>query len=77
VGGWLRRTLDRLSPGWEEGIDWGYVPENPSLWPILVALPLLLLASFTRLMVGRQDRNQIVASGQWSVASHQQPATLN
>ena len=49
----LRRTLDRVSPGWEEAVDWGYVPENPSLWPMLVSLPLLLLGSLIRLIVGR------------------------
>jgi hypothetical protein len=49
----LRRTLDRVWPGWEEAVDWGYVPENPSLWPILASLPLLLLGSLIRLIVER------------------------
>lgn len=56
LGGLLRRTLDRLIPGWEEAVDWGYFPENPSLWPILVSLPLLLLGILIRLIVERYDR---------------------
>lgn len=53
LGGLLRRTLDRVSPGWEEALDWGYFPENPSLWPILASLPLLLLGILIHLIVGR------------------------
>jgi hypothetical protein len=57
LGDLLQRTLDRLSPGWEEEINWGYFPENPSLWPILVSVPLLLFGIFLRLLVDRYGRN--------------------
>jgi hypothetical protein len=53
VGNLLRRVLDRLFPTWEESIDWGFAPENPSLWPILLSLPSLLLAALARLIVRR------------------------
>jgi hypothetical protein len=53
LGDLLRRALDRVSPGWEEDVDWGYFPENPSLWPILFSLPLLLLGILIRLIVER------------------------
>jgi hypothetical protein len=59
LGDLLQRTLDRLSPGWEEEINWGYFPENPSLWPIFVSIPLLLLGIFIRLVVDRYDRNRL------------------
>lgn len=65
VGDLLRRTLDRLSPGWEAVIDWGYVPENPSLWPVLLALPLLFGGIFCRLIVNRHGRSETVASYRW------------
>lgn len=53
VGDLLRRVLDRFTPGWEESINWAYFPENPSLWLILVSLPLLLLGILTNWMVTR------------------------
>jgi len=53
LGNPLRRTLDRLSPGWEEAVDWGYFLENPSLWPIFVSLPLLSLGILIRLILER------------------------
>ena len=48
LGALLERMLNRFSPGWDNALDWGYVPENPSLWPILLSLPLLLLAVLLR-----------------------------
>lgn len=48
LGGWLRQALNRFSPGWEEAYDWGYIPENPSLWPILLSFPLLVLGILAR-----------------------------
>ena len=41
VGRPLRRNLDRLLPGWDVALDWGYLPEHPSLWPVLASLVLL------------------------------------
>jgi|SRR5579864_1517614 len=58
LGNLLRRILDRLSPSWEEAIDWGYFAENPSLWPILICLPLLLLSVFIRFLADRNCRNR-------------------
>lgn len=58
LGGLLRRVLDRVRPGWEEAVDWGYFPENPSLWPILVSLPLLLLGFLIRLIAARYGRTR-------------------
>jgi len=56
VGGLLERGLDGLFPEWQEAVDWGYVPENPSLWPILLSLPLFLLALLLRLAANRYVR---------------------
>ena len=53
LGNLVRRTLEHLSPGWEEAVDWGYFPENPSLWPILISLPLLSLGVLIRLILER------------------------
>ena len=52
-----QRTLDRFFPGWEEAIDWGYFAENPSLWPALVSLPVLLLSVLVRLFVNGYGHN--------------------
>ena len=41
VGRPLRRILNRLLPGWDTALDWGYLPEHPSLWPVLASLVLL------------------------------------
>jgi len=41
VGRPLRRNLDRLLPGWDVVVGWGYLPEHPSLWPVLASLVLL------------------------------------
>lgn len=59
LGNLLRRALDSLFPKWEEAINWGYLPEHPSLWPILVSLPLLLSCIFTRRLVNRYSRNRL------------------
>jgi hypothetical protein len=40
-GKFLRQALDRLYPGWNTALDWGYLPEHPSLWPVLAFLVLL------------------------------------
>ena len=59
LGHYLRRSLNGLSPGWEEAADWGYFPENPSLWPILISIPMLLFGVLVRLMVDRYGRNKL------------------
>ena len=59
LGPFLRRALNFLLPKWEEVINWGYFPENPSLWPILVSLPLLVVGIFIRLMVRRFGRERL------------------
>ena len=59
LGPFLRRALNFLLPKWEEVINWGYFPENPSLWPILVSLPLLVVGIFVRLMVRRFGRQRL------------------
>jgi hypothetical protein len=51
LGPILRRNLDDFFPGWEESINWGYFPEHPSLWPVIVAVPLILLCTFARLLL--------------------------
>ncbi|HXW89876.1 MAG TPA: hypothetical protein VEK33_04950 [Terriglobales bacterium] len=52
VGDLGQRTLDQFFPGWEQAIDWGYFAENPSLWPVLWSLPLLLLSVLVRVVNG-------------------------
>jgi hypothetical protein len=59
LGSFLRRALTILLPEWEEVVNWGYFPENPSLWPILISLPLFLLGIFIRLTVRRYGRKQL------------------
>jgi len=51
LGDLLRRTLDRLLPGWEEAVNWGFFLENPSLWLISVSSLLLLLGTLAYLIV--------------------------
>ena len=60
----LQRTLNRLSPGWDEAIDWAYFPENPSLWPILLSLPLLLMAILIRVCIKGYSRRLQVTTKQ-------------
>ena len=59
VGQLLRRALDRFAPGWEEVIDWGYFPEHPSLWPIVISIPLLLLGVLVWLIVECYRRKEV------------------
>ena len=55
----LRRMLDRLLPGWEVALDWGYVPEHPSLWPVLVALVLLGFSIPARIFLAWYGRKHL------------------
>jgi len=58
LGRALRRVLDRFAPGWEEVINWAYLPENPSLWLIFISIPLLLLGILANLMANGSGRNR-------------------
>jgi len=51
LGVFLRRTLNFLFPRWEETVNWGYLPEHPSLWPTVFSLPLFLLGIAIRMIV--------------------------
>jgi len=61
LGVLLRRALNFLFPRWEEITNWGYLPEHPSLWPIVSSLPLFLLGISIRLTVRRCSREQLGA----------------
>jgi len=61
LGTFLRRALDLLFPRWEEMANWGYLPEHPSLWPIVISLPLFLLGIVIGVIAGRYNRNQLDA----------------
>jgi hypothetical protein len=58
LGGPLRSVLDRFAPGWEEAINWAYFPENPTLWPMSLSLPLFILGSIGNLIVNRYCCNR-------------------
>jgi len=51
LGAALRQVLDRLFPSWEGALDWAYVLENPSLWPMLASILMLLLGVLIRWFV--------------------------
>jgi len=75
LGNLLRGTLSRLFSGWEDAIDWGYFPENPSLWPIFVSSPVLFLGIFLRLVLYRYNRKSrglaaVVSSARMMSAGH-------
>jgi hypothetical protein len=59
LGAVLRHVLNRLFPAWEGAIDWAYVLENPSLWPMLASIPLLLSGILIRWFVYRYRQNRI------------------
>ncbi len=58
LGDPLRRGLDHFVPGWEEATNWSYFPENPSLWLILVSLPLLMSGVLANLIANRHGRHR-------------------
>jgi hypothetical protein len=58
LGYFLGRVLKFLFPRWEEMANWGYLPDHPSLWPIVISLPLFLLGILIRLIV-RRRREQL------------------
>jgi hypothetical protein len=57
LGVLIRRTLDSLVPGWEESINWGYLPEHPSLWPVVLSMPLFMLGILILKIVRRFNRS--------------------
>lgn len=59
LGKVLRQTLRFLFPQWEETANWGYLPEHPSLWPIVISLPLLLLGMLIHLVRRRYGREEL------------------
>jgi len=59
VGAFLRAALDVLFPRWEEMVNWGYLPEHPSLWPIVMSVPLFLLGIVLWAIAGRYSCTQI------------------
>ena len=58
-GSMVRGTLSHLFPNWEEVVNWGYFPENPSLWPIIFALPLLFVSLVLHGLVGWYGRKKL------------------
>jgi hypothetical protein len=59
IGTYLRRALEYLFPRWEEMANWGYLPEHPSLWPIVLSMPLFLLGTVIGMLAGRYSCAQI------------------
>lgn len=53
LGALLRRSLVFLYPRWEEVANWGYLPEHPSLWPVVTSVPLFLAGSLIGAIAGR------------------------
>jgi hypothetical protein len=58
-GSFLRRTLTHFFPGWEEAVNWSYIPENPSLWPILISIPLFFLGMILNWVLGWYERKKL------------------
>jgi hypothetical protein len=59
LGDLLRRILTYLFPVWEEAVNWAYIPENPSLWPIVISLPLFFLGNLLNWLVGWYGRKKL------------------
>jgi hypothetical protein len=60
-GVFLRRSLTCFFPRWEEAVNWGYLPEHPSLWPVLISVPLFLLGIVIGVSASRYSCTQIGA----------------
>jgi len=58
LGGSLRSVLDRLAPGWEEAVNWSYLPENPALWFMVISFLLLLFGILGHLIATRYSRDR-------------------
>jgi len=54
----LRRVFDRFAPGWDEWMNWSYLPENPSLCLVLASLPLFLAGLVVHLLMKRHGRRR-------------------
>ena len=59
VGRFLRRSLDSWFPGWEEIENWGYLPEHPSLWPLVFSLPFVVLGILLRMAIRAYGRQRV------------------
>jgi hypothetical protein len=59
IGAVLRRALGLLFPRWEEMTNWGYLPEHPSLWPIVMSIPLFPLGIVIGVLANRYSCAQI------------------
>jgi hypothetical protein len=58
MGTVLRQALDLLFPRWEDMANWGYLPEHPSLWPVVISVPLFLLGIVIGVIGGRHTCSQ-------------------
>ena len=59
IGTFLRGALDSLFPRWEEMVNWGYLPEHPSLWPIVMSVLLVLSGMSVGVIAGRYSCTRI------------------
>ena len=59
VGRYLRKTLDKISPGWEEEFDWTLLLERESLALTFAAAALVLTALMGRLVLGWYGRRRL------------------
>ncbi len=59
VGRYLRKTLDKISPGWEEEFDWTLLLERESLAFTFAAAALVLAALMGRLVLGWYGRRRL------------------
>lgn len=59
VGRYLRKTLDKISPGWEEEFDWTLLLERESLALTFAAAALVLAALMGRLVLGWYGRRRL------------------
>jgi hypothetical protein len=59
LGNFLRGILTRYFPGWEGAVNWAYLLENPSLWPIIISIPLFFLGNLLNWLVGYYGRKKL------------------
>jgi hypothetical protein len=59
LGNLLRSALTHFFPGWEAAVNWAYILENPSLWPIVISIPLFFLGSILNWLVGCYGRKKL------------------
>ena len=59
AGRYLRKTLDKIFPGWEEAFDWTLLLERESLAFTFAAAALVLAALMGRLVLGWYGRRRL------------------